>query len=228
MKLTGMPKFRFIVQSPSGKARRGTITEQDENSARESLQSAGFTVVSLTESTDLVVHTPAGGTGGRPRSKPERAALIEFEDSLGEKLKDFLNSYIFRKELVVLLMVAGFAYIVVSWMGQEEPEGPQELEYQEYNIKVTIDSSGFPDAGRAQVRLPDIPYNASKDFDRGSSPSTVEIIIEAAKEPQAVEVTLMEGTVTAVARTSGTLEAGAEKGAFSFNAVDFEEIKEEN
>ena len=223
-----MPKFRFIVQSPSGKARRGTITEQDENSARESLQSAGFTVVSLTESTDLVVHTPAGGTGGRPRSKPERAALIEFEDSLGEKVKDFLNSYIFRKELVVLLMVAGFAYIVVSWMGQEEPEGPQELEYQEYNIKVTIDSSGFPDAGRAQVRLPDIPYNATKDFDRGSSPSTVEIIIEAAKEPQAVEVTLMEGTVTAVARTSGTLEAGAEKGAFSFNAVDFEEIKEEN
>lgn len=127
MKPTGMPKFRFIVQSPSGKVRRGTITEQDENAARESLQSAGFSVVSLTESTDLVVHTPAGGTGGRPRSKPERAALIEFEESLGEKFKDFLNTYIFRKELVILLMVAGFAYIVVSWMGQEAPEGPKSL-----------------------------------------------------------------------------------------------------
>ncbi|MCA9779799.1 MAG: hypothetical protein KC800_23890 [Candidatus Eremiobacteraeota bacterium] len=223
-----MPKYRFIVQSPSGKVRRGTITEKDENGARDQLQSAGFTVVSLTEMTDLVVHTPTGGaTGGRPRSKPERAALIEFEDTFGEKIKDFFNDYVFRKELVMLLMVAGLGYLLLSWMTQKEPEGPRELEYQEYTITVTVDSSGYPDTGRAQVRLSDIPYTATEDFDKGSSPSTVEVVIEAAKEPKNVEVTLMEGTVTPVARTSGTLEAGPNKGSFTFNAVDFAPIKED-
>jgi hypothetical protein len=224
-----MPKYRFIVQSPSGKARRGTISEKDEHSAQVALETAGFKVVSLTEKTDLVVHTPSGAAAasGRPSSKPERAALIEFEDSPGEKVKMFLNTFVLRREVVIVLMLMGLAWIVYAWATQPEKKPPPELEYQGLNITVTFDTSDYPDADRALVRIPEIPFTHTEDFQSDESPRKVNISIEVAKEPQTVEVTLIEGTSTPIASGRATLDAGTEKGAYSAEVLDFEPIKKE-
>ena len=226
-----MPKYRFIVQSPSGKARRGTISEKDEYSAQAALETAGFKVVSLTEKTDLVVHTPTGGAvaSGRVRAKPERAALIEFEDSTGEKISNFFNTYVFRREVVILLMVAGLVWIVYTWATKPERKPPPELEYQGLKITVSIDRSDFPEAGRAKIRFPEIPFTVTEDFssDSNGSLQEVEIEIEAAKDPKTVDITLVEGTSTPVATGHGTLEAGSEKGVYSVQVINFTKVEEE-
>lgn len=223
-----MPKYRFIVQSPSGKVRRGTITEKDEEAARESLQSAGFSVVSLEESSaiDLVVHTPAAGPSGRPRSAPQRAAIIEFEVTPWEKIQSFLNKFFLRKEVALLLTVAGLIWIVVSWLGRPEPPPPMELEYTEYRITISVEGSKFPDAHRVKIRLPDIPYSVTENLKTDEPSSSIELVFEAARDPEAIEVTLVEGTSTPVAQTSGTLQAAGQKGMFTFEATDFQAIKE--
>jgi hypothetical protein len=224
-----MPKYRFIVQSPSGKVRRGSISEKDESTAQASLESAGFKVVSISESTDLVVHTASGNAAasGRPRTVPERAALIEFEDSIGEKFTKLLNTYFLRREFTMLLAVAGLVWIVFAWAGKPEKAPPAELEYKAYNITVTIDNTDFPDSGRAQIRIPEIPFTTTEDLKSDTPPHTVEILIEAAKEPKTVEITLIEGTATKVARGQSILQAGAEAGTFSVQSPEFTQIEEE-
>lgn len=221
-----MPKFRFIVQSPSGKVRKGTISEKDEQSARQSLESAGFSVVSLTESTELIVHTPAAGPAGRPRVKPERAAIIEFEESAGDKAKGFLNTFILRREFAIVLAVLGLVWIVYAWTTRpEKPPDPEE-QYATLTFAGSIDNSGFPETRRAIVRIPELPYTETVEFQSDSPPHQVSIVIETTREPQTVEVTLQEGSEK-VARGSGTLQPGAEKGQYSFSVSEFQALAEE-
>lgn len=217
-----MPKYRFIVQSPSGKARRGNITERDEAAARTALQNAGFTVVSLQEENAIVVQTESPVVAGRSRLKPERASIIEFEESFGERLWTGFHRYFLRRETAILLAVAGVIWIVVSQMQKPAVEPSPELEYKPYKITVQVDTSGF-DADTLEVRLPDIPYKKSERA--GGGPQTVVLDFESAVVPEKVEVTLKDG-LTETAFAEGVLSReGKNDGSFSF-APDLTPVKE--
>ena len=208
-----MPKFRFIVQAKSGKARRGTITEADEQAARHQLESAGFQVVSLIESTDLVVHTPAQGPAGRKKHRTERAAIIDFEETAGEKIGRLLNTYFLRREAAMILAVAGLIWIATGMFGGSEPPKPEGPTYVPYVVTVEVTDSGFePD--QVEVRLPDIPFKVAEPWDEGPSQKVV-LDFEAAKQPDRVEITFYEDKEKVGYEEGHLSSAGSGKYTFS-------------
>lgn len=188
-----MPKFRFVVQAPSGKIRRGTIAESDEQTARNRLREAGFTVVSLNEESDIVVHAPAAGASNvQMRVKPERAALIDFEETLFEKFQNFVSTFFLRKEAAIFLGVVGVAWILYSMKGSGEQTAPVEPEYLPVKIEVTSDVTGF-DADTLVVRLPEVPYTKSAPVSPDPSGKQQLVFeIDVMKIPTQVEVQLVD------------------------------------
>lgn len=205
-----MPKFRFIVQAPSGKVRRGTITESDELSARRQLEEAGFKVVSLTESSDLVVHTPAGtSAGGRTAVKPQRAAIIDFEETPWERLIKAFNFYILRREFAVVLGIVGVVWMVAGSFGGPEKQAPAKLDYKEIKVVVKVDVAGS-EADMVEVRLPEIPYRVTEPLELGND-GIQEVVLdfESSVVPSEVEVKLLEGDQVE-AEDKGTLSSKGE------------------
>ena len=221
-----MPKYRFIVQSPSGKSRRGTISERDEDSAKQALSKAGFQVVSLTEVADLVVHTPATSAGGRTRVKPERASIIEFEENFGEKLWSLSHRYFLRREAAIVLAVLGLILIVVSAFQSPGEIAPPALEYKVVKITVNVDTKGY-EGNSLEVLLPDIPFTVKERVEPDSDKiQSVDLEIEVAVIPNRVEVALWDGS-TVKAKATGTLTATAVEGEFSFSP-DLVTVKSED
>lgn len=209
------------MQSNSGKVRKGTITESDEQAARERLESAGFKVMSLAESADLIVHTPNQGTTGRTKPQIQRAAIIDFEETTSEKIVRLLNTYILRREAAMILAVTGLIWIVVGMSGRSKPEGPQGPVYVPHKVVVTVTASDqTPD--RVEVRLPDVPFKTSQEWKDASSQDVV-LDFEATRQPDRVEVTLYEGD-TKVAFEKGHLNSsGAGQYTYSANPLPYKE-----
>ncbi len=212
-----MPKFRFVVRSSQGKTRRGTVTDTTAKDARDRLQAAGFQVISLMEEAELVVHsTPQAKTGRRP----EKVEIIEFESSLFERVWEFLDSYLLRKEVAAGLLVLGTIAMAVGLVRAPKKEPPKELKYTLYRIQVEVERGGTEGA-ELQVFLPDLPFKNVVDVKTDSDTQTVEFEIEAATQPTNVEVALFEtGVEKPVAQAKGTLTAKAgEEGVLSSKQV---------
>lgn len=190
-----MPKYRFVVQAPSGKVRRGTITETDDQAARKRLREAGFTVVSIAEEADIVIHAPAAGpAAAKLRTKPERAALIDFEETAVEKLQNFVNKYFLRKEAALVLGVMGMIWIAYSAFTGPKTTVSVEPEYLLMKVQVTSD---IPDveANTLVVRLPEIPYSTSARLSPDpTGKQSLSFEIEVVKLPAKVEVQLTDGS----------------------------------
>ena len=211
-----MPKYRFVVQSPSGKMRRGTISEKDESAAKQSLLKAGFQVVSVTEVTDLIVHSPAAAPGGRARLAPERASIIEFEESLGEKLWTALSTYVLRREVALLLAVAGVIWLVVGALQTRGPEAPPELEYKVVKVSVEVDTKGYL-GNTLEIRLPELPFKERARVEADSDElQKAELEIETAVVPSKAQVSLLDGE-RVLATAEGLLEASSVAGEYTFH-----------
>lgn len=220
-----MPKYRFIVRAESGKVRRGTLTEESEQSARKRLEEAGFEVVSLVESTDLVVHTPQT-TQGRTKYSPVRADIIDFEETLDEKFVNLLNRFLLRREVALMLGILGLIWVVVSGLGKEEPKKAPEVQYVAYEVSVSVDTQDY-DANLVEVRLPDIPFKVSEPIDRDSEGAqTVKLEFEAANKPERIEVAVLDGQ-DVLARGDGLLQSSGQ-GKFSFSPNLVRESKDDD
>lgn len=195
VELVSMPKYRFVVQAPSGMVRRGTITESDEQAARKRLREAGFTVVTLAEEADIVVHTPSSGPAAvKMQTKPERAAIIDFEETGFEKFQNFINKYFLRKETALVLGVAGLIWIVYSGLGSKSNAVSTEPQYLPIKVLVVSDVS-VVEANTMVVRLPEIPYSKSERLAPDpSGKQSLSFEIEVVKIPTKVEVQLAEGS----------------------------------
>jgi len=194
-----MPKFRFIVQSATGKVRRGTLTEADSEAARRRLEQAGFAVTSLIEEVELVIEAPPGGDG-RPKLIHKRASIIAFEETWWERLWRLFHTYFLRREAALVLAATGLVWMVVGLAGGPQNSDPPELEYSGYKIQVITDEQDYA-AKTMVVRLPDIPFKATRAVD---AQGQVEIDFEAAVAPHRIEVVLMEEDQVE-ARASGLL-----------------------
>lgn len=212
-----MPKYRFVVQAPSGKVRRGTLTESDEYAARKRLESAGFSVVSLGEEADIVVHTPTSGSAAsQARMKPERADIIEFEETLGEKIQNFLTGYVLRRETAMVLGMLGFVWIIYSSWGVKKPTPAVTPDFHPLKVVVTVDVSKA-EGNTLDVRLPDIPFRSTAPL-KADSDGTQKMVIERETTvvPSKVEVYISDGE-DPVAKDAGELVKKSE-GNYEFAA----------
>jgi hypothetical protein len=211
-----MPKFRFMVQSATGKVRRGSLIEADEEAARKRLQAAGFAVLSLNEEAELVVHEQGGS--GRPKVAPQRASIIAFEETWWEKIWLGIHTYVLRRETAMLLALAGLIWISVGLLNKPKATGPAELDYKDWKGTVTVDSHGFDRASNIVVSLPDLPYTQSERIDReATGAQTVVVDIQSANIPNRIVVTLVDGN-TIEAKGVGEVTLSGD-GQFEFQAV---------
>ena len=203
-----MPKFRFVVKAESGIVRRGTITERDQESARTKLENSGFQVVSLTESTDVQIHSSSSPSGGQKLAPPVRASIIDFEDTMWEKIKNFLNRFVLRRETAMLLGVAGVIWLIVNSMRGEEKPRAIETNYVSYKIQVTVDVQNT-DAHYLKVRLPEVPLTKMEEIqpdDDGTQ--SLMLDFESMTRPTRVETMLQDNEEKVHAKAKSLLEAG--------------------
>lgn len=200
-----MPKFRFAVRSPEGKLRTGTVTEATLDAAKERLKSAGLLIVTLTEESELVVHQSKGpGSAATPR--PERAAIIEFEVTAGERVMAWLGRYVLRKEFALVLFLTGFAWVGYQIAHREKPPAPVEIKYINQAVEVQVDPGAFQ-GETYRVVLPDIPLRFDQKASEGN---LLKVSYEAAKQPGRVQVTLTDLTGETVAEGEGLLSSRGE------------------
>lgn len=197
-----MPKYRFAVRSPEGKLRTGTVTEASIEKARDRLKAAGFLIVSLQEEAELVVlesKTPSGVK----TPKTERAAIIEFETTFAERVGNFLNSYLLRKEVALVLLVAGGALAVYLNLSKAKPSAAFEEKYKDIKVEIQVETGGLTSKGKTyQVVLPDIPLRFSQPVIDGP---LLKHEFEAVKQPGRVQVTLLDESNDPLAEGEGLL-----------------------
>lgn len=198
-----MAKFRFTVRTPEGRSRRGRITEATLKDARSKLNEAGYQVIELLEEPEIEVHQAPRTKGG---PKPQRARIIEFETSLGERLWEWLNSWILRKEMAAGLLMLGMLALLASWALAPKKEIRKELEYHPYTIAVEVDC-GSLEGSQLQILLPDLPFKKTAEAQPGSQ--TVEFELELTNQPSEVEVSLVTSGGKIVGSDKGTLTAQA-------------------
>lgn len=214
-----MAKFAFIVRGPDGRVRKGHVAEKDEPLARKRLMEAGFEVLSLTEKSDLVVHQ---AKQGRERSKPQRAAIIDFDETPLERLWSFLDNRILRRETAMVLAVVGFVWLMVASWGKPEKK-LIEPEYSNYKITVKFDSSDF-DCDRVMVTFPDLPISLDREV-KEPGPQTEVFELETHKSLKRVNVDLYDGT-NVVAEDVGEL-SGPKPESLAFQA-ELRKVKSKN
>lgn len=202
-----MAKFRFLVSSPKGKARRGTVTEATLADARASLQKAGFTVVELFEEADIVIQEQKRPSG-KTQFKPKRARIIDFELTPAERVGEFFSTYILRREVALLLLVAGLCWMAVAYVNKEPPPKPIEATLYDLKLKVQVDLNSLP-GDRLILRLPEIPYSQEtrvSSKDEGSGP-TLELDFQLEKDASKLEIELLDGE-TIVGKTNRAISTG--------------------
>ena len=213
-----MAKFAFIVRSQDGRVRKGNVSEADEEAARKRLMKAGFEVISLTEKTDLVVHD---GTKKPGRPTPQRAAIIDFEETPLERFWGFVNSRLLRRETAMVLAVIGFVWLIAGSVGGPEETAPPEPEFKLYKISVQFDPADYR-YDLVTLRLPEIPVTLSAKPEKGATSAKFEL--EAVQTPSQVEVKLLDRGEP-VAEDAGALTSSATKGEFSYQA-DLKRVKD--
>ena len=206
-----MAKFAFIVRSQDGRVRKGNVSEVDEEAARKRLMKAGFEVISLSEKTDLIVHEE---TRKRGRPTPQRAAIIDFEETPLERFWGFVQSRLLRRETALVLAVIGFVWLIVGSLGGPKETAPPEPEFKLYKISVQYDPADYR-YDLVTLRLPEIPVTLSAKVEKGATSANFEL--EAVQTPSQVEVKLLDGGKP-VAEDAGSLVSSAAKGEYSYQA----------
>lgn len=198
-----MPKYRFAVRSKEGKLRTGTVTEASSEAAKERLTQAGFTIVTLTEESELVIHqaTPSVGGGTSAGHKTERAAILEFETTAWERFSDFMGRWVFRKEVAVLLFLCGFSLAAYRFVTAPKKVQEAEPQYLPYRVTVEIDS-GAIEGESFVVVLPEIPLRVEQKVREGKAVSSD---FESLKKPTKFEVSLLNLHDEIVAKGEGSL-----------------------
>jgi hypothetical protein len=195
-----MPKYRFAVRSKEGKLRTGSVTEASLEGAKERLKAAGFLIVSLTEETELVIHQAKPATGTAP-PKIQRAAIIEFESTFGERLQEFLGRYVLRKEFAMVLFVLGIAWAVYLALNRPKPPPDTTPKYMPLVVQVEVDPGAFQ--GQTYIaKLPDIPLQFSQKASQGNR---LDYSFESLKQPGRVEVSLADSSGKVVAQGDALL-----------------------
>jgi hypothetical protein len=197
-----MPKFRFAVRSKEGKLRTGSVTEASLEAARERLKGAGFVIVSLQEEAELVV-LESKTTSGVSRPKAERAAIIEFETTLGERIGNFFRTYILRIQFAALLLAVGAALAVYQNLNRPKPAPPAEEKFLSMKVEIQVDAGALAGKGATyDAVLPDIPLRFSRPVSEGS---VLAYEFEALKQPGRVQVALLDKDNAVLAEGEGLL-----------------------
>ncbi len=204
-----MPKFRFAIRSKEGKLRTGTVTEADIASAKDRLIKAGFIIVTLAEESELVIHQNVS-TGSISRPNPERASIIEFEMTAGERFASFFSTFILRKEFALVLFVLGALWAGYLFVNREKPPVDTGPKYVAYKLVVEVDPGSIKGSTYV-VSLPDVPLRFSKSASPEGTRESLPFDFEALKEPKKVEVTLVDSADSPIGMGEGILtskEAG--------------------
>lgn len=201
-----MPKYRFAVRSKEGKLRTGTVTEATLDAAKTRLTGAGFLIVSLQEEAELVIHE-AKSPAGAARPKTERAAIIEFEQSLGERTMEFLGRFVLRKEIAMALFLGGAGWAGYQHWTAPKPTAPVEIKYLPLQVQVQVDPGAMAGKGTEyQVVLPDVPLQFSQPVNGGT---LLKYDFEFPNQPGRVQVRLLDGE-TVLAEGDGLLSTREE------------------
>jgi hypothetical protein len=197
-----MPKYRFAVRSPEGKLRTGSVTELSLEAAKERLKSAGFVIVSLQEEAELVI-VEAKSPGGPAAAKTQRAAIIEFETTFGERVGNFFARFILRKEFAVVLFALGAGWAGYQHLHAPKPPAVVEEKYLPLAVEVQVDSGALAGKGTTyHVVLPDIPLRFSRPVSEGA---LLKYEFESLKQPGRVQVTLVDSADKVLAEGEGLL-----------------------
>jgi hypothetical protein len=202
-----MPKYRFAVRTREGKLRTGTVTEATLEGAKSRLTGAGFVIVTLQEEAELVVLESRAPSGVKA-PKPERAAIIEFETTLGERISDFLSRFVLRKEFALALLVIGGAWALYQNIHRTPIAGPPEPTYLPLTVEIEIDPGGLSGKGTTyEVILPDIPLRFSQPVSDGP---LIKYSFEAVKQPGRVLANLLDQDGQPVGEGEGLLSLRGE------------------
>lgn len=197
-----MPKYRFAVRSKEGKLRTGTVTEATLEAAKSRLTGAGFVIVTLQEEAELIVHEAKAPSGGA-RPKAERAAIIEFETSLAERVVGFFNRFILRKEFAALLFVVGTSFAVYRNLHQQKPAPPKEIVVHSLDVEVQVEAGPLDGKGEMLVAvLPDIPFRFTQPVKDGL---LLKNSFDSAKQPGRVQVSLLDAQGAVLGEGEGLL-----------------------
>lgn len=203
-----MPKYRFAVRSKEGKLRTGTVTEASSEAAKERLTQAGYTIVTLAEESDLVIHQANPAAAGRPAAghKTERAAILEFETTPWERFNEFMGRWVLRKEIAMLLFFCGFSLAAYKFVTKPKPPQVAEAKYIPIDLTVEIDP-GKVEGESFVILLPEIPLRLNQKVRDGN---TVTSNFESLKAPSKVEVSLLDIHDEVVASGEGPLSTRKE------------------
>ena len=202
-----MPKYRFAVRSQEGKLRTGTVTEASLEAAKSRLTGAGFVIVSLQEEAELVVHEAKAPSGGA-RPKAERAAIIEFETTFFERVANFFNRFILRREFAAVLFALGTAFAVYQNLTHQKPPQPKQVQVTALDVEVQVEPGSLEGKGDTLVAvLPDIPFRFSQPVKAGL---LMKNSFETPKLPGRVLVTLVDEDGQVLGEGEGLLSARKE------------------
>ena len=203
-----MAKFRFVVRSPQGKARRGTVTEDTMADARASLQKAGYEVIELFEETDIVIHQHKSSSGKKIH-KPTRAKIIDFELTAGERFGEFLSKFVLRREVALLLLVAGICWMAISYVNSEPPPAPVEPTLYDLKLTVQVDLNSM-EGERVVLSLPEVPYSTEQTIGPGSEQTlpAIELDLQLEKQVSKLELNLLDRDKKSVARATSPIQVG--------------------
>jgi len=145
-----MPEYRFIVQSAQGRVRKGRIHHDSKQAAREQLESAGFAVVELVESTS----PPSGNSENVPSGRIDMDGLF---DRVPVKVRNGVLLSVILLGVVVAFVsrpAASSRTPSPSSSGQQTPQ-PVSL-----NFSASVDNQSA-DPIQVILHLPQVPYSFS-------------------------------------------------------------------
>ena len=147
----------------------------------------------------------AKAPSGAQRPKLERAAIIEFETTLAERMSQFLQDYVLRKEFAAVLFIVGAGLGGYLYVSRPKPAVVAEAKYELLNVEVTVDQSLVPVKGALyKAVLPDIPWQFTQAVTDGPLLKTS---FESVKRPGRVQVSLENDSGTVLASGDALLSS---------------------